>query len=244
MKNIFLCLIIFFTANLSFSQKNMPEKLFDTVSNKLALKKQVLLTNNASFKKHKDEMSGASGFLINYQGQVYAVTAKHVLGEAMGIEPEIKLSEFNNYLISWKMFPRIPINIKTDTVVIGKLKRNYDALDKDILLLEVENSNYNVLPLTPSFNLPKKGEKLYIIGCPYSQEKCKQNLYEITYDSYDTETSMLNFLIKSKVELSGFSGAPIVDSSGNVVSILTSGWDEGKNKFIGGTFIKEIEKVK
>jgi hypothetical protein len=229
---------------LTFCQATAQQKLFDTIANKLVLKHQVLLTNDALFKEHKEKMYGASAFLINYRGKIFAVTAKHVLGEAMGVEPEIKIPDFNKYLITWKMFPRIPINPKSDTVIIGPMKLNYDSLDKDILLLEVLNTKFNIFPLTPNFNLPKKGDKLYIIGCPYSQEKCKQNIYEIFYDSFDPETSMLNFIIKTKFELSGFSGAPIVDANGSVVSILTSGWDEGKIKFVGGTFIKEIQKVK
>lgn len=55
---------------------------------------------------------------------------------------------------------------------------------------------------------------------------------------------MLSFIINSKFEVRGFSGAPIVDKEGNVISILTSGWEDGKIKFVGGTFIREIEKVK
>ncbi len=229
---------------LTFYQATAQQNLFDTIAGKLVLRHQVLLTNNALFKDHKEEVYGASAFLINYRDKIFAVTAKHLLGKAMGLEPEIKISEFNRYLVFWKMFPRIPINPKSDTVIIGRMKLNYDALDKDVLLLEVANTKFNIFPLTPNFNLPQKGDKLYIIGCPYSQEQCKQNIYEIFYDSFNSETSMLKFIIKTEFELRGFSGAPIVDSKGNVVSVLTSGWDEGKIKFVGGTFIKEIQKVK
>ena len=162
----------------------------------------------------------------------------------MDIVPEIKLKDFNDYLISWKMFPRVPISPKVDTVEIGKQKLNYDSLTKDILLLEVTNTGFNTFPLNPTFTFPSKGEKLYIIGCPYSQPKCKQNTYEVFYDSYDDESSMLIFQIKSKFEVAGFSGAPIVNSKGNVVSVLNVGMSDGTNQYIGGTFIKEIEKAK
>ena len=220
------------------------QDLFDLNSKTPILKHQVLLTNLASFKEHNKGMSGASAFLINYRNKIFAVTAKHVLGEHMGVVPEIKLKDFNDYLVTRKMFPRVPINPQVDTVEIGKLKLNYDSLSKDILLLEVANAGFNTFPLNPIFTFPTKGEKLYIIGCPYSQPKCKQNTYEVFYDSYDDETSMLIFQIKSKFEVAGFSGAPIVNSNGNVVSVLNVGMSDGTNQYIAGTFIKEIEKVK
>ncbi|MEO6719588.1 MAG: trypsin-like peptidase domain-containing protein [Ferruginibacter sp.] len=244
MKNLQITMIFLTLTTLSFCQTKQNGKVSDEVVKNLVAKNQILLTNLALFKDHKDEMIGASAFLINYKNKVFAVTAKHVLGEAMGVEPEIKVGDLKKFLISWKMFPRVKINPRLDTVIIGASTLNYDSLNKDILLLEVTNTKFNILPLNPNFNLPTKGDNLYIIGCPYSQEKCKENVYEIFYDSYDEETSMLNFIIKSKFDLSGFSGAPIVDKEGKVVSILTSGWEERKIKYVGGTFIKEIERVR
>lgn len=238
MKIVFgiLTLIILSTQG---NAQEIPAKVNDMVA-----KHQVLLKNHAQFKGYKKEMYGASAFLLNYRNKVYAVTAKHLLGEGMDFDPPIKIQDLNKRMIFWKLFPRVPVTPATDTVVIGPAKLNYDALDKDILLLEVANNNYNAFVLTPNFNLPAKGEKLYLIGCPYSQKNCKQNIYEITYDSYDAAESTLGFIIKTNVNFSGFSGAPIVNANGEVVAILTVSWDEGKNHYVGGTFIKEIEKVK
>jgi Trypsin-like peptidase domain len=244
MKRCFFSLLFLCITAIAFTQNKPVKRTPRAHVYNLVASHQVLLTNYAIFKNHKDEMQGASAFLINYQNKIFAVTAKHLLGDAMGVVPEIKIKELNNYLISWKMFPRVPVNPALDTVRIGATKLNYDLLDKDILLLEVVNTNFKILPLTPGFDLPKKGDTLYIIGCPYSQEKCKQNIYEVYFDSYDDRESMLKYIIKAKFELPGFSGAPVVDANGKVVSILTTGWEEGKTKYVGGTFIKEIEKVK
>ena len=53
------------------------------------------------------------------------------------------------------------------------------------------------------------------------------------------------FTLESKLELSGFSGAPIVDEKGDVVSILVAGW---ANNTIGSidlrTVLKNIEQIK
>jgi len=136
------------------------------------------------------------------------------------------------------------IKPETDTVLIGKTKLNYDLLTKDILLLEVENSNYNILPLGINFTLPVEGDKLYIIGCPYSEENCKQNIYEVKFNSYDSETGMLISISNNKIEMAGFSGAPLVNSEGDVVGAVTSSWEENNIFYVGATFIKEIQNAK
>lgn len=242
-KLLFSSLLVHFFC-FSFSQSKTLNTISDSSIKNFISKKQILLTNKAKFKEHKEELEGASSFLINYNNKVYAVTAKHLLGEEMGIEPEINIKDLSKYYISWTMFPRIPINPKNDTVRIGKPTLNYEALNTDIMLLEIVNINFNTTPLNPQFNLRTKGDKLYIVGCPYSQTNCRQNIYEISYDSYDPEPSMLNCIIKKKVELSGFSGAPVLDSKGNVVGVLTTAWEENKTRFVGVIFIKEIQKIK
>jgi hypothetical protein len=224
-------------------QSGPGQTTVDTAVQHLVSGRQVLLTNYAYFKGHKEVMYGASAFLVNYRNKVYAVTAKHMLGPDMGIKPEIKPRDLNRYLIEWVMFPRIPVHPKTDTIKVRSGGLNYDSLDKDILLLEVTGPK-GIYPLTPAFTIPTRGDRLYIIGCPYSQRNCKQNIYPVTFERYEAETSMLDCIITMNFELAGFSGAPIVNANGKVVGVFTSGWEEGKTKFIGGTFIKELEKVK
>src|SRR5690349_13283982 len=58
------------------------------------LNKQILLTNNAQFTKNRN-LEGASGFLIKHNGANFAVTAKHLLGDAGGVEPEVNLNELD-----------------------------------------------------------------------------------------------------------------------------------------------------
>ena len=215
----------------------------DSVKTILA-KHQVLLTNLAVFKDHKEEMAGASAFLINYKNSIYAVTAKHLLGEAMGIEPEVKPVQIKQQLLSWKLFPRVPVNKKRDTVSVGAGKLDYSMLNSDILLLEVTNTGFNALALTPNFSLPQKGDTLYLIGCPYSDENCRQNMYELIYREFDESSSQLIYTTTSAIELAGFSSAPIVDANGQVVSILTTGWEEKTTRFVAGTFISDIQKIK
>lgn len=244
-KTYFLLIIIVIVTSSCTYNSNKENKTIknDSAVFNLVKEKQILLTNSAEFVDHTG-LKGASAFLVKYQNKVYAVTAKHLIGDAGGVEPEIKVSELNKYFKSWKMFPRVSIKPETDTVLIRKSELNYDLLEKDILLLEVGNHNFNALPLQTNFTLPVEGENLYIIGCPYSEGNCKQNLYKVKYVAYDQETGLLISASLDKVELAGFSGAPLVNSAGEVVGVVTSGWNENNVFYIGATFIKEIQNVK
>jgi hypothetical protein len=242
--SFFTIVLLIATTGCSYTPAKENKKIKnDSTVFELVKEHQVLLTNSAEFIDHSG-LNGASAFLVKYQNKVYAVTAKHLIGEAGGVEPEIKVNELTKYLRSWKMFPRVSIRPESDSISIGKPKLNYDSLNTDILILEVANSNYNILPLQTNFTLPVEGDNLYIIGCPYSQENCKQNIYEVKYDSYHPETGMLISISKHKVEMAGFSGAPLVNAQGDVVGAVTSGWEENNMFYVGATFIKEIQKVK
>jgi hypothetical protein len=217
-----------------------PEKnVYDLVKDH-----QILLMNYAKFKGQVDSLWGASSFLIDYNNKTYAVTAKHLIGPSGGIDPEIAPEEMSKYFISWSMFPRVPVTPIKDTVKIDQPKLNYDSLDKDILLLEVKNAGFNILPLKPKFILPVQGDTLYIIGCPYSEENCKQNIYEAKFISYESEQSMILCSALQKFEVRGFSGAPIVDKKGNVLGTIAAGWNEDSIQYVGATFIKEIKKIR
>jgi len=215
----------------------------DSIVKSLVANNQILLTNSAEFKEHT-ALYGASSFLVKYKNTNYALTAKHLIGENGGVEPELNPKEVNDFMISWDMFPRVPVNELTDTISISNEEVNRDNFDKDILILPLKKRESNILILEPCFDLPKQGDKLYVIGCPYSEPDCKQNIYEVKYDSYDNKLSGLICIMKNKLEIAGFSGAPLVNSDGNVVGVVTSGGEQDGIFFIIATSVKEIEKIK
>ena len=65
----------------------------------------------------------------------------------------------------------------------------------------------------------KVGEKIFLIGVPYSDRRSPQNTYTgiVTARSGDR----FRYDIQPPVNLSDFSGAPIVDESGLAVGIMT-----------------------
>jgi hypothetical protein len=204
---------------------------------------QVLLTNSADFKGHTS-LYGASAFLVEHKNKTYAVTAKHLIGEQGEVRPEIQPAELGSSILNWKMFPRVPLNEPRDTVIIGKEQMNYDELSTDILMLPVENNQFDILRLKANFNLPERGDDLFIIGCPYSEGDCKQNIYDVVFESYNPGTAALIVTSSKKIEINGFSGAPLLDIQGNVVGVIVGMLEEKGRFFIYATSIKEIEKIK
>jgi S1-C subfamily serine protease len=139
----------------------------------------------------------------------------------MGINPEIKPHKLDKKLVKWLLYPRNPIQAATDTIEVDAKNINYAQLEEDILLLNVVKNSSNVLPLLPATKPLAKGEKAYLIGCPYFQEDCKQNVYELTYKGYQRRGMWLNFDLSQELAISGFSGAPIVNGQGKVVGVLS-----------------------
>jgi hypothetical protein len=239
--NSFFLVFCFFTC--SCGQSQPVKKINDNISfdYKTLLKEQTLLTNSAKFKGER-ELDGASGFLIDYKNSTFAVTAKHLLGEAGGIEPEIQLTALESNLIEWKMMPRS--NVKSqETVSLNTLGLKYTNSIADILILNVISKTFTVKRLIPNFEIPKENEKLYLVGCPYSEDNCRQNVYEVTFSEFESSESVLICELNKNIELSGFSGSPLLNKKGEVVGVLVGGGEfEGKT-FVTATHIKEIQKI-
>jgi len=82
-----------------------------------------------------------------------------------------------------------------------------------------------------------------IIGCPYSEKRCQQNIYKAIYLG-NTESGFLVCTTENDIDLSGFSGAPVINSKGSVVGVIYGGGSENGRMNIYVTSIKEIQKVK
>lgn len=207
------------------------------------LKKQILLTNHAQFTNDRN-LEGASGFLIKYRDANFAVTARHLLGEAGGIQPEVKATELEKNLLKWEMSPRILSNTAKETVKLSVKGLDFSDSANDIVLLKITSAAFDLGILTPKFDVPIVGETLSLIGCPYSERQCKQNSYQVKFVEFVDSNFYLACEIKSDVNLAGFSGAPLINGKGEVVGVLSGSTElKGKN-YILATHIKEIQKIK
>lgn len=208
------------------------------------LKKQILLTNDAEFSGDRT-LEGASGFLIKYGGANFAVTARHLLGEDGGIDPSVSVEQLKTGVFKkWEMKPRILTNAAKETVKLSADGLDFSQSANDIVLLKVVSKDFEIEPLTPNFETPANGETLFLIGCPYSEATCKQNSYQLKFVEFDEAKNELVCEMNSKVDLRGFSGAPIVNGKGEAVGVLTSGGASGGKNYVVATSIKEIQKIK
>ena len=186
--------------------------------------KQVLLTNNAKFNSG-GTLKGASAFLMDLDGKTVAVTVKHLLGEEGGVIPTAYPSKLDKDVIYWELYSR---QYSKDTLHFDKMITKNDNPKIDIIAFSIKENTTNYLKLKPRFSEPKSHEKFYLIGCPYTDEKCKQNKYELPFNFYNkadnyspVPTLGLSMWDYEKVDFRGFSGAPVVDNNGDVIGVLT-----------------------
>lgn len=82
-----------------------------------------------------------------------------------------------------------------------------------------------------------------MVGCPYAEEDCKQNIYAVDFKVYYPDEAALIFTMREEVDISGFSGAPLLDENGNVLGVVIGTSENGGVKFIHATFIREIRRI-
>jgi hypothetical protein len=63
------------------------------------------------------------------------------------------------------------------------------------------------------------GEHVYLLGCPYVETTCVQNVYRGVV--VDRQETLFAYSLDPPVDLRGFSGAPIVDAAGHVVGVMS-----------------------
>lgn len=208
------------------------------------MSKQVLLTNDAEFSGDR-ELKGASGFLIELNGTRYAVTARHLLGEEGGVEPSVSPEQLTKGVLrKWEMHPRGENVDAKETVKLDAAGIDYANSKDDIIVLTAVSGGDQLGLLKPSFDDPKEKEYVYLIGCPYANKNCKQSKYDLTFAKTDNKTGMYLFNMFAKVELAGFSGAPIINAKGQVIALLSSTMSDGSGDYVAGTPIKSLQKVK
>jgi S1-C subfamily serine protease len=175
-------------------------------------------------------------------------TALHLIGEAGGVEPPIAVNNLDTVLQSWKVHPRTEPDkaIEADKVAVAGLDRK----NADWLVLSTKKPS-GALPATAlrlRANPVQVGEKVFLIGCPYSEPNCKQNVYEgkVTKRAFGDR---FQYTLSPPVDLRGFSGAPIVDSQGHVVGVMTVWFEraleDGKDTLGGGqdtAFVADLLK--
>lgn len=226
------------------TQKNIPNYGESTKNLERVMSKQVLLSNDVEFSGNRT-LKGASGFLINYNGGTYAVTARHLLGEEGGIQPSVSVEQLSSDVFKkWEMKPRVPADAAKQTIKLDPKGLDYSDSKGDVILFKTAPGDYDLGVLTPGFNDPTEKDDAYLIGCPYRDTSCKQSKYDLVFEEFDAKQNAYVFSIFAQVDLSGFSGAPIINGKGEVIAVLSGGGTMNGKNIVTAAPIKEIQKIK
>ena len=180
---------------------------------------QIVLTNDTSFKGHTS-LRGASAFLVQTQGgEILAATARHLLGENGGVEPQVTLQDLDHALQSWILFPRtLPDRRAT---VAGLASPNGGGRNNDWLLLHLASTkDLPASPLRLRATPVAVGETIHLIGVSYAEPEVAQKVYsgKVTQRAFGDR---FRYDVNPPVDIRGFSGAPIVDDAGWVVGVMS-----------------------
>lgn len=186
---------------------------------------QISAINDAPFQQ---EQFAGNGFLLEYKKKLYAVTAKHIF--ILIKSDKISSIDIGDDLLSqWTMHPN---GDKKNVITLGRLRNadpteaiDFNIVEKDWLFFDVAKNNSRLRPLHLRETSLQPGEKVFIAGCPYLSAKgCKQNVYAGIF----VTTSGPNILLDMGPydgpphRFTGLSGAPVIDTHGNVVGIVST----------------------
>jgi hypothetical protein len=180
---------------------------------------QLVLSNQADFTGHTP-LRGASAFLIKTQdGRTLVATARHLLGVNGGVEPEIRLPRLNAAIRSWRLYPRTLPDQFVSVDGVGAEGLEDENLDWLVLTIKGPAGQLPATPLRLRPGPVQVGEKVLLVGCPYSEATCKQNVYVGKVTARDGDR--FRYDIEPPVDIRGFSGAPVLDSDGHVAGVMT-----------------------
>lgn len=216
-------------AALAFGADKVSDKQFPPIA----------LANHFTCQSPEQDLNLACGFLLKYRDQVYAASAKHILGalKRKGIKGVSHVC-LEGSLKEWSMFSK---ENPAETVVLGTLlneDRNQKlnsaaAAQADWLVFEIKTNASHVKPLEIRETPLQSGEKLYLVGWNSEQNAGPQRTYEFAYHkTIGTRILLKDVIVPEK--FGGLSGAPVVDGSGLLVGIVSGGTvdpDTGKKLF-------------
>lgn len=207
---------------------------------------KLVLSHDAEFRGHS-ALSGASAFLIELPDKkIVAATAKHLLGPDGGVEPGLRVNEINEATVNWRLHTRASL---TNTIGVAGLfgSANYYRSFDDSVLLEVDASisALPVIPLKLRFKPVERDEKIYVVGVRYDNVKHEQEVFQGRVKR--VSSGLIEASLENPVNLKGFSGAPILDSAGHVVGMVTGARNEpdksGRWSSFAGHGTEEISRV-
>lgn len=226
MKFFLFCVIAVFWAPGCCGQEISSNKAF----------KEIALVNRIEFTDPKyDQQKFSCGFLIKYNNETFAVTAKHILKI---IKPESMTTlSLEGFIKTWVLYS---LNYKSEMVICDKLL-NEDTSEQleskssyvnDWLVFSIKENSSSITPLEVRKTALIQGEKLYVAGWTRTMENGPQRVYEFEYYKTISNRILLKDILVPE-KFGGLSGAPLVDENGLLVGIVSNGTvdPDSKKKF-------------
>ena len=196
-------------------QENTSKKKFESIT----------LVNKIDFVDPKfDQTKFSCGFLIKYNKDTLAVTAKHLLKFIKS--DNMNTLTFENNIKSWSLYP---LDKKTEMVVCDKLLNENKSeqleakstYENDWLVFSIKKNSSKVKPLEIRTSPLVAGEKLYAVGWTRTMEEGPQRVYEFEYYKTIGNRILLKEVIVPE-KFGGLSGSPVLDEQGLVVGIVSN----------------------
>lgn len=164
-----------------------------------------------------------SGFVLEHQGKLYGVTAKHVLLMSKGGPPAS--TDLQGQLAHWRLRdPRGGGTLSFGRLLNGDAKEAVTpaVLQRDILIFELADAGA-FTPIRLAQREPQAGERLHAVGCSYASEaSCAQDRFEGRYLEHKGVNLLIEMEPKLMQGLFGLSGAPVLNEAGELVGVVSN----------------------
>lgn len=198
---------------------------------------KMVLSNEARFRGHSD-LGGGTSFLISHgaegdEEEIVGATARHLLTDVAGVEPDVPLRRLDAKLTEWFMYPVSSTRRKLEFSGLHGSPSSYGDADALFLTMKSTADRLPVTPLEVFKGKVKAGEVAYLVVVPYLEGSARQEVYPGKVTSVSAKGEMITITIDESVDATGFSGAPVLNEKGYVIGILTGTFpfaedDEGR----------------
>jgi hypothetical protein len=196
------------------------------IASLVAHAEQVSLTtgiNTVQFGSAAEQAFLGSGFVIEHQGRLYGVTAKHVLLMRAGGPPAN--TDVQSEISHWRLRdPRSDAQLAFGRLLNGDEHEavNEDVLKRDTLLFDLPAAG-DFKPLRLAARDPEPGERLHAVGCSYDTEAtCAQDHYTGVLLERQGHNLLIDLGSQDLQAMFGLSGAPLLNESGELVGIVSN----------------------
>ncbi len=195
---------------------------------------KIVLRNEAKF-KNREELNYGSSFLIKLDTGIIACTARDFTGTHYTHGEMLKIKDFPNELISWKMFllnsPSDFVSVKSIALEERIEKRKFIFYySRPFLTFSIGQYENSIKALEPDVNLIKNKDTVYIVG--YGIEN-KINIVKGVVETWNnSKHADLELRIRTEQFLDhwNYVGSPIVNEEGKVIGVFNRAYGLKKDK--------------